>query len=442
MASKEQEQGRSAIGWPEGLATGAVAGFVFGGPIGAAVGIGQGILAKRLRQNELDAAAADQRILSELDEQQTRASAAVHKIGATRFDTAQAEDLDRRYGSLRALTLSHDPDVRARAMEGLAAHGAETSAFIEDVETRTEKIFDDSVSIMDAAATDMRDRFTKGLDAGRAAQATSEEAHRLLSDPNFNPNSTLGRARLVQLMGSTPREMFADPAGYEDALASLGEGIPFVQQWLAYKAGKMDAADFKFTKDEWRNIFHATNIAGRNITEQVTRDAAGFAMKLDQAAESIGHAPPVSYLDRIVTGKVQEGPSVSGTPGGYSEAQAAPGDTGGGPATAPAGGPAGAPGGKGLIETVIEKLGQFERDPVGTTERAVESGVTRAVTGDIAPAGADLGARLGQQARDSAKAWWLNFKDEQAKRAAENEQRTREWAAGSGPAPKRKRKTN
>jgi predicted lactoylglutathione lyase len=307
------EKIRSALGnlaEPEGLATGAVGGLLFGGPVGVALGIGQGILAKRMRQNELDARAAEQDMLNALDEQHMAALQSAQGVGATELDRAQLDQLGRDYKMLRVLAASPDEQTRQAAMTALAKFGPSVGAYLEDVESRNESVFDKNVSLLDEQADRAREEYRAGLNRGQETQRISQEMHTLLSDPDFDPNNPVNRARLASLLGQTPRELFADPADMGDALRETAAGVPIAQQVAAWISGKAKAEEFEFSKEDWRKVAHAMTLASKRQSDQMLNDAAAVGQRLDAAGQEIGHMPAISYLDRIVSGKVQPGPTV------------------------------------------------------------------------------------------------------------------------------------
>lgn len=319
MGVKERlKEAGSALAQPEGLATGAVAGWMFGGPIGLALGIGQGILAKRLRQSELDYAAKEAEILSALDEQQAAAAEAAFGQASTDMDRAQYDQEQRIYMSLRQLAMHPDPQTRARAVEQLAMNGTRLGAWLEDIEGRNESLFDANVATLDKESDLARAAFDEALSSAQETKRVASELHELLSDESFDVNHPLNRGRLGALFEQTPRELLSDPEDMADALKEAGGNLPLgLGTLMLWKAGKQAAADFQWSKEDWRKIAFAMQTAAERKSKRAMDDATHVGMALDQAAAGFGHSPAYSYIERIATGRVQEGPSVSGRPGAY-----------------------------------------------------------------------------------------------------------------------------
>jgi hypothetical protein len=298
---------------PEGLATGALGAFLFGGPVGIALGLAQGILARRTRESELDAQAKEQDMLSQLDALQAESIKQVGGLASTDLDRAQLAQVARDYQMLRRQSMSPDADTRQAAIAKLADFGPNIGAWLEDLEGRNETQLDKNVSILDEQAATIRTNYQDALDKAQDVQRISSEMHQLLSDPNFDVNSMLNRARLGDLMGQTPRNLFADPVDMADALKETGAalgGIPgAITSWIA---GKKKAADFEWTREDWRKVAYAMQLASKRQTDRQLEDAMSAGKMLDETAGRIGHVPALTYLDRIVTGKVQGGASLAG----------------------------------------------------------------------------------------------------------------------------------
>lgn len=310
----------SALKQPEGLATAALGAFLINPVVGLALGIGQGILAKRDRQTALDEAAADRELLQSFDQMHQEAIAQVQGTAATDLDREQLNQLDREYGVMRKLALSSDPDTRRQALTKLAEMTPRIGDWLEDIESRNETIFDRNVETLDQSAVVARQNYERGLAQAQTVQRVSSEFHQLLSDPDFDVNNPVSRARLGQLLEQTPREFLADPADMSDALESVGANVGGIMGGiLAFYAGKKKAEEFEFSKEDWRKVAYAMNAAADKQAKQTTSDAERIGLMLDKTAGGINHRPALSYLDRIITGKVQEGPGIAG-PGVYDEA--------------------------------------------------------------------------------------------------------------------------
>lgn len=314
----------SALKEPEGLATAALGAFLINPVVGLALGIGQGILARRDRQSALEEAAADRAMLQSFDKLHQEAVGQVQGLASTDLDRAQLEQLGRDYAPLQQLAMHPDPAIRKDALFKMAEMSTRVGDWLEDLEGRNEAVFDSQVGVLDKAADTARMNRETAIDQGRQVASVAEQFHSLLSDPTFDVNSPAGRARMGQLLEQTPREFLADPADFSDTLEKVGANAPGVIGAItSYFAGKMKAEEFTFTKEDWRKVAYAMQTASKHKTDQAISDAERVGVTLDRAAGGLGYKPAYSYLDRIMTGEVQDVEGVSGAPGVYDEIQRA-----------------------------------------------------------------------------------------------------------------------
>jgi hypothetical protein len=307
-----------ALREPEGMATAALGAFLINPLVGLALGVGQGILARRDRKSALDIAAFENGMLRDLDAMHQEAVAAVQGQAATETDKLQLDAITKQFEYTRKMAMHPDPAVRARAFESMEENSTRIGAWLEDLEGRQETLLDKNVSILDEQSVVARSNFQASLEIAQTVQQKASEFHQLLSDDSFDVNSPAGRARMAQLLDQTPRELLADPADMSDALQAVGANAPgILGAILAYKSGKMKAEEFTFTKEEFRQIAHAMLKAADTKAKRGISDAQTIGQMLDKTAQGIGYQPALSYLDRIITGKVQEGADVAAAPGAY-----------------------------------------------------------------------------------------------------------------------------
>ncbi len=321
---KFKESASSAFGAlrePEGIATAALGAFLINPLVGLALGVGQGILARRDRQSALDVAAFEQGMLRDFEEMHQQAIAAVQGQATTETDQLQLQQLTTDFATMRKMAMHPDPAVRQQALQHMAEMSPRIGTWLEDLEGRQEAMFDKNVAILDEQGVVARQNFERGLAQAQTVQRTGSEIHQLLSDPNFDVNNPVSRARLGQLMDQTPREFLADPADMSDALEKVGANVPGIIGGLVqYYAGKKKAEEFTFTKEDWRKVAHAMLSASETQAKRTLSDAERIGVMLDRAAGGMKYQPALSYLDRIMTGKVQEGADLEGRPGVYDEA--------------------------------------------------------------------------------------------------------------------------
>ena len=323
-AKSAARTGFAALKEPEGLATAALGAFLINPLVGLALGVGQGLLARRDRQSALDDAAAEREILQQMDAMHQDAMASVQGLAATDLDREQLTQMGPDFQTLRTLAMSPDPSTRQAAIQKLAEQSSRVGDWLEDLEGRNETVFDKNVSLLDEQGVVARQNFEKGLERAQSVQRIASDMHQLLSDETFDVNNPISRARLGQLLDQTPREFLADPADMSDALEKVGANAPgVIGAIMSYYAGKKKAEEFTFTKEDWRKVAHAMLSTSSKLAERNMADAERSALYLDRAAKGINHAPAISYLDRVITGRVQDGQDVSDAPGVYDEADRA-----------------------------------------------------------------------------------------------------------------------
>ena len=299
---------------PEGLATGALGAFLFGGPVGIALGLAQGILGRRMRESELEAQAQEQEMLAQFDKTFLAGQEEAQKLAATDIDRAQLTQVGRDYQMLRKQAMSPDPATRRDAVQKLASFTPQIGAWLEDLEGRNETLLDRNVALLDSQADAVQADYQTALARAQDTQRVASEMHQLLSDPGFDANSMINRARLASLINETPRSLFTDTPDMADALKETGAalgGIPgAIASWIS---GKQKAEDFQFSKEDWRKLAYAMQLASKRQTDQQLADATENGRMLDETAQRIGHVPALSYIDRIITGKVQPGATLDGS---------------------------------------------------------------------------------------------------------------------------------
>lgn len=308
---------------PEGFATAALGAFLFGGPVGLALGIGQGIIARRERQSLLDDAAQEREMLQAFDDQFQESLRQAQGLGATDLDREQLAQVGRDYQMLRRLAMSPDPSVRQQAQAKLVDMSPRIGDWLEDMEGRNEAVLDRQVGALDEAAVNARGNYEAGLERAQGIASVAEQMHNLLADDSFDVNNPVARARLGQLLEQTPREFLADPADMSDALEKVGANVPGIIGGLVqYYAGKKKAEEFTFSKEDWRKVAYALQLSGQKQANQVMQDAERVGTILDNTAQQLGAQPGLSYLQRIITGKVQDAEEISGERGYYNELDA------------------------------------------------------------------------------------------------------------------------
>lgn len=309
--------------WATGLATALGSSFVFGPLVGAGLGLAQGILAKRLRDSELERSAAENETVESLDASIREQLAGAKQFADTDLDAEQLNNWNVRRANLAKLSAHPDEKVRAKAAQDLADLSTGIGSFFEDVETRRETTEDTRLSLQRAAVQDVAKQFRNGYEGAikkrRDLQAAAGQMHRLLNDDGFDVNKPINRGRLIDLMRSNSRTILADTADFGDALQSAGGGGNLIGTVLGVLGGAMKADDFKFTKEEWRAIASAMYDAEtKQFSGEMQRIEAGVA-DLEGSAHELGILPAGYGLAQYVLGQEENFPAPLKGKGGYRE---------------------------------------------------------------------------------------------------------------------------
>lgn len=338
-AAKAEARAKSP--WATGLATALGSSFVFGPLVGAGLGLTQGILAKRLRDSELEKSAAESETVSALDASIQEQIGSAGQFADTDIDQEQLKNWNTRRANLAKLAAHPDEKVRAKAAQDLADLSTGIGSFLEDVEGRRENVEDTRLSLQRAAVQDVAKQFRSGYEGAikkrRELQASAGQIHTLLNDESFDVNKPINRGRLIDLMRSNSRTILADTADFGSALQSAGGGQGLIGSVLGLLGGAMKADDFKFTKEEWRAIASAMYDAEtKQFSGEMQRIEAGVA-DLEFAAHDLGILPADYGLAQYVLGQEEEFPRALKGKGGYRETpgMVGPWRSGAGPSDAP-----------------------------------------------------------------------------------------------------------
>jgi hypothetical protein len=205
------------------------------------------------------------------------------------------------------------PEDRAAILQKLQGGGG----LLEDLESRQEKLFDDGVNDLDSQAEYLRANRTTRMSELDDIDSKAAQIHQILNSGE-DINNPLIRGQLTSLLDSTSRQFQADPTGFDDVLSAVGGGLtaggsmaaganPRVglataglgAALQAFAAGA-DAADFKWTKEQWRGLALAAETYNSQARQRILDATAQRAMELDEHAAAMGHTPSVSYVDRVV----------------------------------------------------------------------------------------------------------------------------------------------
>lgn len=209
-----------------GLA-GILAATVFGGPIGAAIGIGTGLMSERMHRNELDILTDDydaiQKYGDSIQQQITNTAPYLDQVGSP--DGADHEQLNSIAEDARRaqeFSTHYDPQIRAAGIQQLTNVGQRLDAFHNSVQARTEHLADQRYEAESALATHFQTEFEKTQDRVRQLNADADQAMYLVNNVGVDTPET--KTALMKLLGMTTKEGDQDAVSWNIGLLGTGAG--------------------------------------------------------------------------------------------------------------------------------------------------------------------------------------------------------------------------
>jgi hypothetical protein len=382
MAIKYPGSDDSAI--TGGLA-GILAATAFGGPVGAAIGIGAGLLSERMHRSELDVLADD------YDAVQSYGSSIQDSIKATAPFVQQYAKDDPSYmeqltsisedaARSQQLAQHYDPQIRAAGLQQLTNVGARMDALHNDLQDRTQTLTD----AVTAQEGKMRDHFQTEFEGAQAkardGNALADQAMTMVNNDKAKgwTGDPETKAILLKVMGVGSREVNMDAVG-----ASLG--IPGI-------GINMDFNSFKPSYDQAVKIIEA-------YRQNVVKSSSDYAAQVAQLAHQNGFGfeadkdgkVTVRNIGSVVQNFLQVKPTSGGGP---ANDKPPPEDPIQNPAIARS------PLGK-LINKAAEGAGNVDLrpPPSGLTPEAMQTFNNNVNTAN------DAAAKIGAEASAATKAW-------------------------------------
>jgi len=213
------------------LLTGGLAGIlastVFGGPIGAAVGIGAGLLSSRMHRSELDLLTDDYNAVqdygSKIQDQVKTMQPFVDRYGGDFKDiySTQLTNISDEAARAQQLAQHVDPMFRQAGLAQLANTGSKIDALHADIEAKTQKQAD----TVAAQEEDMRKHFQSEFETTqtktRQLISDADEAQMAIhDDPKIEKVQT--KFALMKMLGMTSREAKLDAGSFSIGLLGTG----------------------------------------------------------------------------------------------------------------------------------------------------------------------------------------------------------------------------
>ena len=263
-----------APGKEESIFSGGLAGLlaatVFGGPIGAAVGLGTGLLADRMRRDSIDIAVDDQNAIHQYGSQIMQSIEATAPYVAT-FDPSyqnQFETIAEQVKRGSDLANHYDPKIRETGMQQLQQADANLRSFNEGLTARTNSLADREFAAQQKGADYYQGRIDLTQDKLREAQSLHDQAMYQIN--NLGPADPATKATLMNLIEMSPREADENKIG-------VSGGLPF-----GIGSASFDINSWKPTLDQ------AYKIAA-SVKETKIKSLSDYVGQLAQAAQQQGY---------------------------------------------------------------------------------------------------------------------------------------------------------
>jgi hypothetical protein len=246
----------------------------------------------RARRKQASAAAAARaQVIGGLD-------IGVDELVASTADPERAAAFQDQFRSYSEMALSSDPELQREGMQGLAQIGSAVRSALE-----TQRV--EQRGLVVEAATDMREKAQQALRPMRELQASVEQINAILADPGVDVTNPLYRNQLISLIGSTSRQMLADPADLADALRSVNGG-GLLGSIVGLVGGALAAEDFKWTREDYRRLADAAYVFQRQKYQSTVAPIERDAHELEQAASQLDVFPPGYSLTRYVLSQPED----------------------------------------------------------------------------------------------------------------------------------------
>jgi hypothetical protein len=229
MAKEMAGTGNSSDSIIGGGLAGLLAGTVFGGPIGALVGLGTGLLSERMRRNDMDILAEDYNGIQEYS------SGILQRMNASRDyvntygdpSGSDQEQFDNIYKDVEAaskLAQHYDATLRQSGLAQLTNAGARLDAFHNDLEARTQGLADASEAASQKEMDYLQGEMGGTQNKVREVNDLVNRAQILVNaDRNIEKPET--KSILMQVMGMTVRDANQDADNV--SIGAFGGGYSF-----------------------------------------------------------------------------------------------------------------------------------------------------------------------------------------------------------------------
>lgn len=283
------------------------AGLVYGGgaatvmgPIGALIGLGAGLVAKRMQSSWLDREAKYREtmreehvgLMQELDAERRQADPDEARL----IDHAKRLAAD---GWNRMASGDYDTGRRMVAQ----ANEMSRSIMQADSQARKQQETENATfqrGLIQTAANDYRTQYLNNMKTFEDIDQKTSEVLNLVNAEGFDPNSKFNKAVIMDLISVGVSGLYRDdPSGLE----TLVRSVPVVGDALG---DAMKQEDYKLTPEDYNRIALELKKSNERYTQQRMQRLGEQAKSLDTNAKRLGAIAPDYSLSDYVSGNIKE----------------------------------------------------------------------------------------------------------------------------------------
>jgi hypothetical protein len=294
-----------------GLTYGGAASTVMG-PLGLLVGLGAGIVAKRMRDNYLD--------------QQARVS---REFGAENAEIGDEINSQKRVSDPdQVRLLDHARRVANDGWYRLQMGDQSGRDMIQQANVMTQGIMQGNIdsknreaeaqhgfqrNLIGSAANDYRSQFQQNVEQATNIEQQSMRVLDLANQKDFDPDKPFNKAILAQLLSTGINGMYKDAP---DMLDAIGKGTSALSHIPVVGGAASDIADailtgfkskqFQITKEDYNRIALNMKQYNTSFTQQKMNQLGVQATGLDSWAKQVGVIPQDYSLKDYVSGKMKD----------------------------------------------------------------------------------------------------------------------------------------
>jgi len=276
---------------------GAVA-SVAGGPLGLLVGLGAGILSKRLKATQAEKERRDAHAIAAEDDASRNTIENMIKDPSTPDDVRQQLYYARRQQNAGYEQMMNGNQTEGRkmwddannVMKGILTANTQARIAEQAANHQMER------GLIQSSAEGMRTEFQTANKNWSEIDGRLKSALNVVNQKGFDPNSPFNKAMITDLMQVGVGGLYKDSP---DALQALAMAVPYVGVALS---DALKAKEYKLTKEDYNRFLLEMTKRNDLVTENTNARLGEQARNLDGFAKRTGHMAPDESLGDYVTG--------------------------------------------------------------------------------------------------------------------------------------------